>query len=88
MTYVTACARVANALLDNDKFLPDLNEHDDSALPVILQKYFPRKTPSPDEEAAVLTCLANDFDSDHNTTPDDKATIIRAMAEVISRRAA
>ena len=88
MTYMTACARVANALLDNDKFLPDLNEHDDSSLPVILQKYFPRKKPYSDEEAAVLTCLANDFDSDRDNTPEDKATIIRAMAEVISRRAA
>ena len=88
MTYITACAHVAYALLENEMFLPDLNEHDDSALPVILQKYFPRKTPYTDEEAAVLICLANDFDSDCNVTPEDKATIIRAMAEVISCRTA
>lgn len=81
---VETAAKIAN-LMEDDKFLTDLNEHE-AAQEIILAKYLPREKPYTGEESFCFAVLANDFSWRENT-PEDKATLICMMAEIIDRAA-
>lgn len=81
---VETAAKIAD-LMENDTFLTDLNEHE-AAQEIILAKYLPREKPYTGEESFCFTVMANDLRWQKNS-PDDKATLICAMAEIVDRAA-